>query len=90
MKTMKKFLGFMVLLIMLTMGMAGCNSGNTKDSQTGGNAEQTGSKPSSDSEEENAALQNGITKDDIVILFTTDVHSKLTDYIGYDGAADAW
>lgn len=87
MKTMKKLLGVMVLLIMVAGTIAGCGSKGTSDGQEQDHDRQTQSQSAEESTKENAAVQNGILKDDIVILFTTDVHSKLTDYIGYDGAA---
>lgn len=74
--------GKRVLIVLTMMFLAvtcvGCGSDlNDKKDQA---------KPTAEPEKE-TVVGKDLTQDDIVVLFTTDVHHKLTDYIGYDGVA---
>lgn len=84
MKTMKKVLSILLVMLLGLGIFSACGSEKTQDKkESGENSEST--EQDFDEVEENTAIQNGVTEDDIVILFTTDVHSKFTEYIGYDG-----
>ncbi len=86
---MKKIILKMLLFCVLMAGIfAGC--GNTKqktENEDRKQKEQAEAGEQEEAEKGTMAEQMGIQPEDLVILFTTDIHSKETDYIGYDGLA---
>lgn len=84
----KRTLTGIVAAVLITVGICGgCNTGVASKEDAGSSGQDTATVEKSDSNEENTAVQNGITPEDTVILFTTDIHNKLTEYIGYAGVA---
>lgn len=74
---MKKNFKLLITMLCIFSFCIGCGSDKNKNA---------------DIHEENAdtpqiASLEAVDEEDIVILFTTDVHHKLDDYIGYDGVA---
>jgi len=65
--------------VFMAVGIAACG-GTTDKNDKASKAEEV---------KEELPFFSDIKKDDLVILFTTDVHHKLTDYIGYDGLVSA-
>lgn len=72
---MKKIItaGLMTMALMLTA--CGSTKNEIKENKTVEKEDEADKLP----------FFSEVEKDDIVVLFTTDVHHKLTDYIGYDG-----
>lgn len=76
---MKHYIKWILLMISIAGLSIGCGQGSKTSIEE---AEQVSS-----TEQPATASLEAINEDDIVILYTTDVHHKLDDYIGYDGVA---
>lgn len=85
MKIKKLLAGIGVFTIMTVVGCSGGSNEGNKDKEVH-NTSQQGDEELSAEDIEASCITEGLEKEDIVVLFTTDVHHKIDDYIGYEGA----
>lgn len=76
-----KRIAIVLMIMLLFCACVGCGSDLQQEKD---NAGPTTTETKTEKETE---IGKNLTSDDIVVLFTTDVHHKLIDYIGYDGLA---
>lgn len=65
----------LVSAVVMAAGLSACGGAKNKNTGLAKNEEAVKELP----------FFSEIESDDLVVLFTTDVHSKMTDYFGYDG-----
>lgn len=85
MKTRK--IGFTcIVTLLLALILAGCGDGSDKASEQTSSGSVKSEKIAAPTESEGLPLED-IDSEDIVIMYTTDIHNKIDDYIGYAGLA---